>query len=131
LAPESGTSGATGLRNGPQFESFVAEATSATRLQRLYRRSGTIQRKADLKHSMASTKKRSSPTRKGSSSRKTSAKGRSKVSKVMHEYKRGSLKSGGKTTVKSRKQAVAIGLSEARRSGAKVPRKKTASRKGR
>jgi len=48
----------------------------------------------------------------------------------MHEYKRGSLKSGGKTKVKSRKQAIAIGLSEARRSGAKVPaKKKKASRK--
>jgi len=47
-----------------------------------------------------------------------------KVEKVMHEYKRGTLKSGkgGKGgTVKSRKQAIAIGLSEARESGAKVP----------
>ena len=45
----------------------------------------------------------------------------------MHEYKRGELKSGrsGKR-VKSRKQAVAIGLSEARRAGAKVPQKKAA-----
>jgi hypothetical protein len=45
----------------------------------------------------------------------------------MHEYKHGSLKSGkaGKGgKVKSRKQAVAIGLSEARKSGAKVPPKK-------
>jgi hypothetical protein len=43
----------------------------------------------------------------------------------MHEMKRGKLKSGrsGKT-VRSRKQAIAIGLAEARRSGAKVPRKK-------
>ena len=48
-----------------------------------------------------------------------------KVRKAMHERKRGILKSGrsGKT-VKSRKQAIAIGLSEARRAGAKVPRKK-------
>jgi hypothetical protein len=47
-----------------------------------------------------------------------------KVEKVMHERKRGTLKSGslGKK-VRSRKQAIAIGLSEARRSGAKVPRK--------
>jgi hypothetical protein len=45
-----------------------------------------------------------------------------KVGKVMREYKQGKLKSGrsGKK-VTSRKQAVAIGLSEARRSGAKVP----------
>jgi hypothetical protein len=47
-----------------------------------------------------------------------------KVEKVMSERKRGTLKSGrsGKK-VKSRKQAIAIGLSEARRAGAKVPRK--------
>ena len=48
-----------------------------------------------------------------------------KVKRAMHEMKRGKLKSGrsGKT-VRSRKQAIAIGLSEARRSGAKVPKKK-------
>ena len=53
-----------------------------------------------------------------------------KVERAMHEKKRGKLKSGrsGKT-VKSRKQAIAIGLSEARKSGAKVPKKKTASKK--
>jgi hypothetical protein len=47
-----------------------------------------------------------------------------KVEKAMHERKRGTLKSGrsGKK-VKSRKQAIAIGLSEARRAGGKVPRK--------
>lgn len=52
-------------------------------------------------------------------------KSKSKVKRAMHEMKRGKLKSGrsGKK-VKSRKQAIAIGLSEARRSGAKVPRKK-------
>jgi hypothetical protein len=51
-----------------------------------------------------------------------------KVEKVMHEFKEGTLKSGknGKGgKVKSRKQAVAIGLSEARKEGAKVPKKKT------
>ena len=48
-----------------------------------------------------------------------------KVKKVMHERKKGTLKSGrsGKK-VTSRKQAIAIGLSEARKAGAKVPRKK-------
>jgi hypothetical protein len=48
-----------------------------------------------------------------------------KVKRAMHEMKRGKLKSGrsGKK-VKSRKQAIAIGLSEARKRGAKVPRKK-------
>jgi len=54
-----------------------------------------------------------------------------KVKRAMHEKKRGKLKSGrsGKT-VKSRKQAIAIGLSEARKSGAKVPKKKSASKQG-
>ena len=53
-----------------------------------------------------------------------------KVKRAMHEKKRGKLKSGrsGKT-VKSRKQAIAIGLSEARKSGAKVPREKSATKK--
>ena len=53
-----------------------------------------------------------------------------KVKRAMHERKRGKLKSGrsGKT-VKSRKQAIAIGLSEARREGAKVPSKKSPSKK--
>jgi hypothetical protein len=48
-----------------------------------------------------------------------------KVKRAMHERKRGTLKSGrsGKK-VTSRKQAIAIGLSEARRAGGKVPRKK-------
>ena len=58
-------------------------------------------------------------------------KAQSKVKRAMHERKRGTLKSGrsGKK-VKSRKQAIAIGLSEARKAGAKVPRKKkSASRK--
>ncbi len=53
-----------------------------------------------------------------------------KVKKAMHERKKGSLKSGrsGKK-VTSRKQAIAIGLSEARKAGAKVP-KKSSSKKG-
>jgi len=64
--------------------------------------------------------------------KKSSSKGRSKVKKVMHEYKHGELKSGksGKGgKVKSRKQAIAIGLSEARKAGAKVPKKKAAKKK--
>jgi Family of unknown function (DUF6496) len=53
-----------------------------------------------------------------------------KVEKAMRERKKGTLKSGrsGKK-VKSRKQAIAIGLSQARRAGAKVPRKKSSSKK--
>lgn len=54
------------------------------------------------------------------------------VKRAMHKKKRGTLKSGrsGKT-VKSRKQAIAIGLSEARKKGAKVPKKKSAKKKSR
>jgi hypothetical protein len=48
-----------------------------------------------------------------------------KVRKAMHERKRGRLRSGrSRKRVKSRKQAIAIGLSQARRSGAKVPRRR-------
>ena len=53
-----------------------------------------------------------------------------KVERAMHERKRGTLKSGrsGKR-VTSRKQAIAIGLSEARRAGGKVPAKRSSSSK--
>ena len=55
-----------------------------------------------------------------------------KVEKAMHERKAGTLKSGSSgKTVKSRKQAIAIGLSEARREGAKVPSRASASDKRR
>ncbi len=60
---------------------------------------------------------------------KYSKKSSEKVHKAMHERKKGTLKSGrsGKK-VTSRKQAIAIGLSEARNSGAKVPKKKSSSK---
>ena len=51
------------------------------------------------------------------------------VESAMRRRKRGTLKSGSGRTVKSRKQAIAIGLSEAREKGAKVPRKRAGSRK--
>jgi len=62
--------------------------------------------------------------------RKYGKKAQSKVERAMHERKRGTLKSGrsGKK-VTSRKQAIAIGLSEARQAGAKVPKKKSGSSK--
>jgi len=60
---------------------------------------------------------------------KYSKKAGEKVEKVMHEKKRGTLKSGSGKKVTSRKQAIAIGLSEARKAGAKVPKKKGTSRK--
>jgi hypothetical protein len=57
-------------------------------------------------------------------------KAQEKVERAMHERKRGELKSGrsGKK-VTSRKQAIAIGLSEARRAGGKVPKVKPSGRK--
>ena len=55
---------------------------------------------------------------------KYSKKAQEKVEKVMHERKEGTLRSGGSgKKVTSRKQAIAIGLSEARAAGAKVPKK--------
>ena len=62
--------------------------------------------------------------------RKYGKKASKKVERAMHEKKRGTLKSGrsGKK-VTSRKQAIAIGLSEARRSGAKVPKKSSSKKK--
>jgi hypothetical protein len=62
--------------------------------------------------------------------RKYSKKASKKVEKVMRERKRGTLRSGrsGKK-VTSRKQAIAIGLSEARKAGAKVPKKRSSKKR--
>jgi hypothetical protein len=55
-----------------------------------------------------------------------SRKSQTEVKKAMHEFKKGKLKSGkSKKPVRSRAQAVAIGLSQARKKGAKVPTKRT------
>jgi hypothetical protein len=62
--------------------------------------------------------------------RRYSKKASNKVKRAMHERKRGTLRSGRSgRKVRSRKQAIAIGLSEARRSGAKVPRRRRNTRK--
>ncbi len=70
------------------------------------------------------------PTAKKSTSsrKKSSTTGEKKVERAMHEKKEGTLRSGksGKK-VTSRKQAIAIGLSEARKEGAKIPKKKAKS----
>lgn len=64
--------------------------------------------------------------------RKYGEKASEKVERAMHEMKRGELKSGGSgKTVKSRKQAIAIGLSEAREAGGKVPAPKASSSRAR
>src|SRR6266498_4131924 len=71
-----------------------------------------------------SSKSDSSSSKSSSSGRKYSPKAGEYVEEEMHEMKQGKLKSGrsGKT-VRSRKQAIAIGLSKARKAGAKVPKK--------
>jgi hypothetical protein len=56
---------------------------------------------------------------------RSSNKGQHKIHKVMKEKKEGTLKSGSGKKVTSRKQAVPIALSEARKSGAKIPKKKS------
>jgi hypothetical protein len=52
-----------------------------------------------------------------------------KVERAMHERKEGTLRSGSGRKVTSKKQAIAIGLSEARKKGAKVPKNKTAAKR--
>ena len=52
-----------------------------------------------------------------------------KVKKAMHERKNGKLKSGSGKKVTSKKQAIAIGLSEARKAGGKVPKKKSSKKR--
>jgi hypothetical protein len=64
------------------------------------------------------------PAKKSSSGRKYGDKASEKVERAMHERKRGTLRSGSGKKVTSRKQAIAIGLSEARKVGGKVPEKK-------
>ena len=61
---------------------------------------------------------------------KYSKKSQDKVEKAMHELKQGKLKSGrSEKKVSNPKQAIAIGLSEARKEGAKVPKKKNAAKR--
>jgi len=61
----------------------------------------------------------------GKKKEKKMSKGESKMKKVLQEFKSGTLKSGSKKgpEVKSKKQALAIGISEARKAGAKIPKK--------
>ena len=63
--------------------------------------------------------------RKSSGRRKYGKAASKRVESAMRRRKKGTLKSGSGRKVKSRKQAIAIGLSEARKKGAKVPRKRT------
>ena len=60
---------------------------------------------------------------------KYSKKAQEKIETVMHEMKEGTLRSGSGKKVTSRKQAIAIGISEARQAGLKVPKEKSAPKK--
>lgn len=73
--------------------------------------------------SSASGSRKKSATKKSSSSRKYSPKASKSVEREMKAMKQGKLKSGSGKKVTNPKQAIAIGLSEARKSGAKVPKK--------
>jgi len=77
---------------------------------------------------MATARKSRSSSSRSKGTRKYGPKAQHSVEREMREFKQGKLKSGrsGKK-VTSRKQVIAIGLSEARRSGAKVPPKKDAA----
>ena len=73
------------------------------------------------------TKKKT--TTKASTKRRYGTTAAKKVSKTMHERKHGTLRSGSGKKVTSRKQAIAIGLSEARKAGGKVPPRRKPSRR--
>jgi len=92
------------------------------------KRRATSARKPATKKTATKKRAAKKTAKKKSAAKKASAKtiAQKKVKKVMHERKAGTLRSGksGKK-VTSRKQAIAIGLSEARKAGAKVPKKKT------
>lgn len=87
----------------------------------------STKRKTGSSGGRKSTQRKSS--RKKSGGRKYGAAASKKVGRAMHEAKRGKLRSGSGKKVTSKKQAVAIGLSQARKRGAKVPKKKTARKR--
>jgi hypothetical protein len=90
------------------------------------RSSATGRRRQSSTRSTASKKAR----KKAGRSRRYGDTAQTKVESSMRELKRGTLRSGrSKKKVKSRKQAIAIGLSEARERGAKVPARKASKRK--
>ena len=80
---------------------------------------------------MRSSTSRSSRSRSSRSSGSSDTKGQRKIHKVMKEHKEGTLRSGSGGKVKNRKQAIAIAMSEARKAGAKLPKKKASGRSAR
>lgn len=106
---------------------MAARKTSARKSSA--RKSSSARKTGARKTSSRRTTGRKTSARKTSSrsgTRKYGPKASQKVEKVMRERKRGTLRSGGSgKKVTSRKQAIAIGLSEARRAGAKVPSRRS------
>jgi hypothetical protein len=112
---------------------------ATTRKKTTTRKKATTRKKSTRKKATSTRKKtgarKKATTRKKSASKRKYSRGASEnVREEMHEFKRGKLRSGpgGKGgKVKSRKQAIAIGLSEARASGKKVPKRKGGRKKKR
>jgi hypothetical protein len=110
---------------------------ATTRKKTTTRKKATTRKKSTRKKATSTRKKtgarKKATTRKKSASKRKYSRGASEnVREEMHEFKRGKLRSGpgGKGgKVKSRKQAIAIGLSEARASGKKVPKRKGGRKK--
>jgi hypothetical protein len=90
---------------------------------------GTGAKKSSIHRSSSRTTAARTTASKKSSGRKYGPKASQSVEREMKAMKEGKLKSGSGQTVTNPKQAIAIGLSEARKSGAKAPPKKTASTK--
>jgi hypothetical protein len=97
------------------------------RLEALKRRISTMATAAKKSSARKSSAKKSTTTKRRSPA--PGSKGAKKVEKVMHEHKTGKLKSGSGKKVASRKQAVAIALSEAREAGSKIPKKAKKAKK--
>jgi hypothetical protein len=122
------------VQSDPLSESVVATAGSRPKHQGLVRwlavsaKSRLVCPQKKSLHINTIGVRRNPFMRSKSSKRKYGPKASSKVKRAVHEWKRGKLKSGGSgETVRSRKQAIAIGLSEARRTGAKVPQRHKSS----
>jgi hypothetical protein len=114
----------SGRKSGARKSSARKSGAGRTSARKTSSRKTSSRKTGARKTSARKTSSRSS------GGRKYGPKASEKVEKVMHERKRGTLRSGGSgKKVTSRKQAIAIGLSEARRAGAKVPSRRSSRKK--
>src|SRR5579871_660167 len=104
---------------------MVRKAVSTKKKTTTKRAQATTRRKKTSSRTTSTSRSRSAVSRKKTTSTRKYGKGsQNEVEKEMRKYKRGTAKSGkAGTPVKSRKQAIAIGLSKARKKGIKVPKK--------